>query len=134
MQLHTWLIYAMEPILQQRNIMDPCKELRKHLIQCFEQGVMTPFPSTTSITQLSECLLYSCRLPFVLEHVKEDKVPVDETKKMIQCDLCNGWNHCSCVNIIVVISGKNILNQMLCGLANSRDAMITFLILIDSSN
>ena len=52
---------------------------------------MTPFPSTTSSdnpTPLRKDLnVYcSCRLPFVLENVKEDKVPVDKAKKMIQCN------------------------------------------------
>ena len=79
------------------------KELRKHLIQCFEQGIMSPFPSTTSSKAkplIKDLSVYcSCRLPFVLEHMKKDEVPADEDTQMIQCDLCNCWYHCSCVKV-----------------------------------
>ena len=80
------------------------KELRKHLIHCFEQGVMSPFPSTASQKELRPLrmdlnIYCSCRLLFVLEHMEEGDVPPEDCKKMIQCDFCNRWYHCSCVEI-----------------------------------
>ena len=80
------------------------KELRKHLIHCFEQGVMSPFPSTASQKELRPLrmdlhIYCSCRLPFLLEHMEEGDVPPEACKKMIQCDFCNHWYHCSCVDV-----------------------------------
>ena len=79
------------------------KELRQHLIKCFEQGAMSPFPSNTYNKPkplIKDLRVYCCcRLPFVLEHMKKDEVPVNEETRMIQCDLCNCWYHCSCIKV-----------------------------------
>ena len=79
------------------------KELWKHLIQCFEQGRKSPFPSTSSskATPLIKDLnVYCCcRLPYVLEHKKRGETQADEDTEMIQCDFCNNWYLSSCVNL-----------------------------------
>ena len=54
------------------------RELRKHLVQCFGQGRMSPFPSTASSKArpwINDLNVYcSCRLPYVLEHMKKEEV------------------------------------------------------------
>ena len=68
------------------------KVLRNHLINCFQEGIMTPFPSSASTksrpTTMNINLYCSCRMPYALEHVKKH-VPSDEDTKMIQCTVCD---------------------------------------------
>jgi len=77
--------------------------LRKHLIQCYTEGRMNIFPSQSlqkrrpSVYQLN--IYCSCRLPFALEHVKLEDVPTGEDTDMIQCGICSGWYHRTCVNL-----------------------------------
>ena len=77
--------------------------LRKHLIQCYTEGILTPFPSETS--QKRRPSLYplniycSCRLPFAVEHIKSQEVQPGEDTNMIQCEICLGWYHRTCVNL-----------------------------------
>ena len=77
--------------------------LRRHLIQCYAEGRMTTFPSQSSqkrrpsVYQLN--IYCSCRLPFTLEHVKPKDVPTGEDTDMIQCEICCGWYHRTCVNL-----------------------------------
>ena len=80
------------------------QELRKHLIYCFRQGTMTPFPSSTHSKPeppliISLPVYCSCRMPFVVEHLTKKQVPKGEDIEMIQCDFCNNWYHHSCVNL-----------------------------------
>ena len=81
------------------------KELREHLLQCFQQGVMTPFSSGDSLKlkpSVKNVNLYcSCRLPYILEHTKLECLPMNEAEdaQMIQCYFCNRWYHRSCVGI-----------------------------------
>lgn len=80
------------------------QELRKHLIHCFKQGTMSPFPSTTRgkpepPLMISLPVYCSCRMPFVLEHLTKKQIPKDEDTGMIQCDFCNNWYHHSCVKL-----------------------------------
>lgn len=81
------------------------RELRKHLVQCFEQGRMSPFPSSASSKArplINDLNVYcSCRLPYVLEYKKRKEVQTGEDVEMIQCDFCNNWYHSSCVNLTV---------------------------------
>ena len=48
------------------------KELRQHLMECFEEGRMSTFPSTSRIkgrSQMKDLNIYChCRLPYILEH------------------------------------------------------------------
>ena len=77
--------------------------LRRHLIQCYAEGRMPTFPSQSSqkrrpsVYQLN--IYCSCRLPFALEHVKPKDVPTGEDTDMIQCEICCGWYHRTCVNL-----------------------------------
>ena len=79
------------------------KELRQHLIECFEEGRMSPFPSTSRSKgrpMIKDLHIYChCRLPYVLEHKTKREVQADEDKHMIQCDLCNNWYHITCVSL-----------------------------------
>ena len=79
------------------------KELRQHLIECFEEGRMSPFPSTSRSKgrpMIKDLHIYChCRLPYVLEHKMKREVQADEDKHMIQCDLCNNWYHITCVSL-----------------------------------
>ena len=49
------------------------KELCQHLVICFGNGHMSPFPATSTLKKnalLKELNVYcKCRLPYVLEHV-----------------------------------------------------------------
>ena len=69
------------------------RKLRKHLVQCFERRRMSPFltsGSSKARPQINDLNVYcSCRLPYVLEHMKKKEVQMDEDVEMIQCDFCN---------------------------------------------
>ena len=79
------------------------KILRSHLINCFQEGIMTPFPSSSATksrpTTMNIKLYCSCRMPYVLEHVKKQDVPSDEDTKMVQCMICDNWYHPTCEGI-----------------------------------
>ena len=80
------------------------QQLRKHLIHCFRQGTMLPFPSTAHSKPerpliISLQIYCSCRMPFALEHFAKKQVPKEEDTGMIQCDFCNNWYHHSCVKL-----------------------------------
>ena len=79
------------------------KVLRNHLINCFQEGIMTPFPSSASTksrpTTMNINLYCSCRMPYALEHVKTQHVPSDEDTQMIQCTICDKWYHRTCAGI-----------------------------------
>ena len=80
------------------------QELRNHLIYCFRQGTMSPFPSTTRSKPEAPLILSlpvycSCRMPFVVEHLTKKQIPKGEDTEMIQCDFCNNWYHYSCVKL-----------------------------------
>lgn len=50
------------------------QDICKHIVSCFENGCMSPFPSTTVAkknTLMKELNIYcQCRLSYVLEHIK----------------------------------------------------------------
>ena len=79
------------------------KELREHLIHCFQQGMMTPFSSVGSSklrpSVMNMNVYCSCKLPYALEHLKPACLPMNEDADMIQYYICDRWYHCSCVRI-----------------------------------
>jgi len=76
-------------------------ELRDHLISCFENGRMSPFPSSDIVKEkalIQQFQVYcSCRLPRAIDHVKNP--PPEEAVIMIQCHICDNLYHHSCVGI-----------------------------------
>ena len=78
-------------------------QLRKHLLKCFENGIMSPFPSAESQKNNAinkkirvHC---SCRLPCILEYMKPQDVPKGKMTRMIECNICACWYHCNCVGM-----------------------------------
>ncbi len=68
-------------------------QMRRHLLKCFSQQELTPFPETqnsvsTSATKHHFVHLYcSCRRPESYDRF------------MIQCDACDEWYHVKCVGL-----------------------------------
>eukprot|EP00731_Ephydatia_muelleri_P010481 Em0005g1067a len=67
--------------------------MRKHLLQCFQNGAMLPFPSQSIAARKPKVLkeemveIYChCRLPYT-------------GRKMVQCDGCQKWFHCDCLRV-----------------------------------
>ena len=75
-------------------------EVRNHLVTCFENGHMTLFPSSAVKKKkalMKQVNVYcQCRLPYVLEHMKN---PGNEVAVMVQCYICDNLYHFSCVNL-----------------------------------
>ena len=91
-------------------------EICNHLVTCFENGHMTPFPSTSTVkkkkTLMKQVTVYcQCRLPYVLEHMKN---PGNEVVDMVQCFICDNLYHSSCVNLSLD-QAKRIKEQKKCG-------------------
>ena len=69
--------------------------MRNHLRICLENGVISPFPKATrkisaqkSQSQVIREVLYcQCKMPDFYD------------ERMISCDKCSEWFHCSCMNI-----------------------------------
>ena len=71
-------------------------KMRAHLLECFENRKMAPFPSclsnvkTLKKSQTLKVFVYcTCRLPDFYD------------KTMIQCDSCKNWYHATCVKVNV---------------------------------
>ena len=67
-------------------------DLRPHLVKCLESATISPFPSlktrnpANNVTRVEECTIFCyCRMP-------------DDHTEMIQCDNCDNWFHCHCVD------------------------------------
>eukprot|EP00731_Ephydatia_muelleri_P003894 Em0002g70a len=67
--------------------------MRKHLLQCFQNGAVLPFPSQSIAARKPKVLkeevveIYChCRLPYT-------------GRKMVQCDGCQKWFHCDCLRV-----------------------------------
>lgn len=81
------------------------KELRQHLVNCFSNGSMSPFPIVASkehklAIKATLNVYCCCRLPYVLDHLLPINVPADDiTTEMVKCGICDNWYHCSCVNL-----------------------------------
>ena len=71
------------------------KRMRAHLRDCLLQKEMFPFPKTNS----------ESGLPHPKEKMRSVKVycickmPADFDSLMIECEKCQQWFHCSCINI-----------------------------------
>ena len=79
------------------------KELRKHLLNCFQSGNMTAFPTIATISKVpSQTFLMnvycSCRLPIESEHTK---IKRNSATDMVQCGICDRWYHYNCVNLTI---------------------------------
>ena len=77
-----------------------------------------------------EYLLF-LQITFALEHVKLEDLPTGEDTDMIQCGICSGWYHRTCVNL----SHEQFKELSLCGCAIFADAqnLLMFLTRISSS-
>ena len=70
-------------------------KMRKHLLECFTIGKLSPFPKSSTheslprpMTTCHEIELYChCRMPEEYDIV------------MISCDVCLKWFHCTCVKV-----------------------------------
>jgi len=80
------------------------KQLRNHLVHCFENGCISPFPSTPrkkkKAVMESVNIFCKCRLPYVLEHKNKKLVDkhIDDIE-MVYCDCCQKWYHLSCLQV-----------------------------------
>ena len=98
----TDLCYKLDPA---NRCYSDSKDLRDHLIQCFQQGVMRPFSSADSSkvkpSVMNVNLYCSCRMPYVIEHVKLQFLQKNERgeAQMIQCFYCDNWYHRCCAGI-----------------------------------
>ena len=79
------------------------KELRQHLVTCFENGHMLPFLAISALRKSAltkDLTVYcKCRLPYVLEHVKHPTG--EEVTCMVKCYICDNFYHHSCMNLTV---------------------------------
>ena len=78
------------------------EKMRQHLITCFENGKMEPFPAWGLPQQ--QKVISSIGEEQVLEEVKvrvycRCRMPQTGRVKMAQCTKCNEWYHQNCVNI-----------------------------------
>ena len=77
------------------NVVYNQQEMRIHLCQCFENGVMEKFPISKvrwmkkRILKELTCLIYcKCRLP-----------DPEDGSNMVQCDKCQEWFHINCLDL-----------------------------------
>lgn len=75
-------------------------KMRPHLIECFENKIMMPFPRLKNAIkrkqghELVEIKTFCCcNLP-------------EGYDDMVQCDLCDEWFHYDCMNLITAPTGK----------------------------
>jgi len=91
------IAYAVETCYRndvQKSLFDQ-KSMRKHLHDCFNNGVLTPFSKQLK----SQSVLYSV---YKVERFKvycSCKMPEEFDTKMILCDQCHTWFHYKCVNL-----------------------------------
>jgi hypothetical protein len=82
------------------------EKMRDHLISCFENNSLTPFPSTKRKVLNNENkteridIYCTCRLP--------------STGSMICCDSCHEWYHQSCIDPAVNIEQVDIEDDWFC--------------------
>ena len=86
----------------------------------------SPFPSTASSKArpwINDLNVYcSCRLPYVLEHIKKEEVQTDGDVQMFQCDFCNNRYQSSCANLTVA-RYSNIQSQVSQDCVNIKDSV-----------
>ena len=68
--------------------------LRKHLLDCFNNNKIVPFPK-----QKFESLPRPHRLRYTVDLFCVCRMPEDWDTVMILCDICEKWFHCSCVGV-----------------------------------
>ena len=66
----------------------------------------------------------SCRLPFTFEHLQPENVPEGEDTDMIECEICLGWYHRTCLNLSSeefetlskpqCVTSKDVLRHLTC--------------------
>ena len=112
------------------------KKIRSHLINCFQTGKMTPFPSTETKEEkamLKTLNVYcQCRLPNVLEH-KFKKPIAEEVPCMVKCYICDNFYHNTCVNV-TKRQAKNINSEKEMWFCNYRECEKYFGNVFDSDS
>ena len=78
----------------QKTVFDQ-KLMRKHLHDCFNNGILTPFPQKLK----SPSVLHSVRKVERFRVYCSCKMPEEFDVKMISCDQCHAWFHYKCVNL-----------------------------------
>ena len=78
----------------QKTVFDQ-KLMRKHLHDCFNNGILTPFPQKLK----SPSVLRSVRKVERFRVYCSCKMPEEFDIKMISCDQCHAWFHYKCVNL-----------------------------------
>ena len=73
------------------------KSMRRHLHDCFNNGVLTPFPQP--LKSQSVHVLRSVRKVERFKVYCSCKMPEEFDRKMILCDQCHTWFHYKCVNL-----------------------------------
>lgn len=69
------------------------RRMRGHLLKCFEEGALTPFPTST------KPLLRSSKGVLKIQVFCLCKMPSQFDSVMVSCDKCTKWYHCSCVKL-----------------------------------
>ena len=78
----------------QKSLFDQ-KSMRKHLYDCFSNGVLTSFPQQLKL----QSVLRSVRKVERFRVHCICKMPEEFDVKMISCDQCHGWFHYKCVKL-----------------------------------
>ena len=68
------------------------EELRQHLNENFDSGILTPFPTTTSGKKKK-------RRHIVITLYCVCSLPAEYDSMMVQCEECDSWYHYRCVGI-----------------------------------
>ena len=92
------IAFALESCLNQNSIQDVSfdqKQMRNHLLSCFEKGKISPFPKIQKCIprpnhHVMKINVYClCRLPDIFYF------------NMIKCDFCSKWFHYRCISVPV---------------------------------
>ena len=78
------------------NVLYDQKQMRSHLYECFQRGVLTQFPK---MSQEQEALPRPMRMLQKKKLFCYCMMPEEYDEMMIACDLCKRWYHCSCVKV-----------------------------------
>ena len=73
-------------------------QMRGHLIQCFEEKALSPFPRTSKRVRHS-------KLSHFLIHINCSCGRPDSVDQMVQCDTCDAWFHFECAHLQGVPEG-----------------------------
>ena len=94
------IAYAVETCLKRdvQKLSFEQKSMRKHLHDCFNNRVLTPFPQQLHILK-SNPVLHSVRKVERFKVYCMCKMPEEFDANMILCDQCHTWFHYKCVNL-----------------------------------